>query len=156
MSPTSYQAAPPRIATIADEPVRVKWQGIQKRLFSSEVIAMQSHFCEWNGWATTTRCRECRREPSCWNSSAHLPCPWWSGRGSGPRCRIAAPNPWLWSWGRLAQSEGSRPAANHQQIAEQLVCPKCNCRWRRGSCEGRFSIPLHWNVGLCGHSELLL
>ena len=46
MSPTSYQAAPLRMATMADEPVRVKWQGIQKRLSFGEVIAMQSHFYE--------------------------------------------------------------------------------------------------------------
>src|SRR5208282_2675493 len=105
MSPTSYQAAPPRTTTIADAHASVKLAqtGALELLLREE--------------ASTTRCKVCSRtEKLEWNSSARQPCPYSFDPGSAPRYRIVAPSPPHPSSGPWVPCANSRPALNPQVI----------------------------------------
>src|SRR5215472_3947651 len=134
MSPTSYQAAPPRTVTISDEQARVKSPWSELRSLSSaktcrSLLEIPSEHTIRKPLKTsredkpTTRCTECYRTAKLSrNSNARRPCPCWSGRDSGPRYRIAAPSPWHESSGQLALSGDNQPVADRRAIGARLVC----------------------------------
>src|SRR6266481_6999754 len=82
MSPTSYQAAPPRVSTIADARASVK------------PLQIGSMILRLSEGSSTTRCTAYSRKVRPYSSSSEhrlIPCS--IDPGSTRRCRIAAPSP---------------------------------------------------------------
>src|SRR5271169_6324263 len=107
MSPTSYQAAPPRTTTISDARASVKLAQTRanfRRLRTNR--AWRNYLCERE--KTTTGCkglvRTVRSEES---SNEHPPCPNRPDRGSAPHYQTAAPSPLARSWDPPELAEGN-------------------------------------------------
>src|SRR5205814_3516558 len=121
MSPTSYQAAPPRIPTISDEHASVK--------------SVQSAGSWHNDFlnpaeGTTTRCRGCsRREKVYRNSNEYQSCPFPIALRLTLRYRTVAPSLLPPSWGLWEPCADTPPAPNLPRTAGRSVCPACNYRW---------------------------
>src|SRR5712671_4558845 len=93
MSPTSYQAAPPRTTTITDAQAPVKPTRQEQLLLL--------WFSSGKQRSITTRCKEYfRRAKRGENSNEHQPCRCWTVPDSAPRCRTAPPSLPLQSSGR--------------------------------------------------------
>src|SRR5712672_1793211 len=110
MSPTSYQAAPPRTTTIADAQAPVKPARQTQELFLT--------FSSRKQGSITTRCKEYfRRAKRGENSNEHQPCRCWTVPDSAPRCRTAPPSLPLQSSGRQEPCANSLLAQDHPVIA---------------------------------------
>src|SRR5882762_4948403 len=116
MSPTSYQAAPPRTTTIADERASVKLgqtPGKLVRCFRQPVRQEE----------TTTRCTvSARRAKLALNLSVRQPYRCSFAPGLARRYRIAAPSPLPASLDQSGRNANIRPAQGRREIAAPPAC----------------------------------
>src|SRR5277367_2083274 len=115
MSPTSYQAAPPRTTTIADARALVK-----SRLRNTSFQQALS--------LVTKYCKVCRPAPLLRYWNVHPSYRSYFGPDSEPHCRTPEPSPPGSSSDQRESNADISPAAYHPEIVAQLVYLACSCR----------------------------